>query len=193
MTRQKINKVCILSVINPTQDKAININDNVWAISTLQNDKNIYFTCLQFSYTTKLHFPYDIIYFPNDHDANAISFVLPSNNKLHVESSIETPQYKLGFSRSYSKINTFSLMQSLILSSLTDDKLQDLAHKILEMKQMSIFSINNTFTKLRTYPNNFWSSIKVKKFSTLGNHRYFSISNWYNSLSKWVILQMFLK
>ena len=97
-----------------------------------------------------------------------MSFALLSNNKLHVESSIETPQYKLGFNRSYAKVNNFNLMQSLNLSSLMNDKLQNVAPKISEMKQMSIFSINSTFTKLRTYPNNFWSSIKVEMFSIIG-------------------------
>ena len=59
-------------------------------------------------------------------------------------------------------------MISLNPSGLTDDKLKDLAHKILEKKQMSVFSINSRLTKLKTYPNNFWSSIKVKMISTIG-------------------------
>ena len=38
--KDKINKFCILpSVINQMQDEAININNNFWAISTLQNNK----------------------------------------------------------------------------------------------------------------------------------------------------------
>ena len=77
------------------------------------------------------------IYLPDRYEGNAIYFVLLSYNKLYVESSIETPQYKLGFSRSYSKMDNFSLMQSLNLSSLTDNKLQGLAYKIPEMKQIS--------------------------------------------------------
>ena len=110
------------------------------------------------------------MYLPDRCEANAISLLLPSNNKLHVESSTETPQHKLGFKRSYSKINSFNLIQLLNLTSLTDNKLQDLAHKILEMKQMSIYSINITSMasiKLRGYPNNFWPSVKVKTFSTM--------------------------
>ena len=107
-----------------------------WAISALQDNKKLYITCLQFSYTIKLCFSYDIIYLPDAHEANAISFVLPSTNKLYLESSIKTPQLKLGFNRSYKKkINNFSLMQSFNLSSLTDDKLQDLALEIPEMKK----------------------------------------------------------
>ena len=141
--KAKINSVCLLSIVNQTHNEAININDNFWAISTLQNDKILYITCLQFSYTRKLSFPYDRIYLPDECEANAMSFVLLSNNKLHVESSIETPQYKIGFNRSCSKINNLSLMQCLNLSSLMDNTLQDLAHKILEMKQMLILSINS--------------------------------------------------
>ena len=57
----------------------------------------LYITCLQFSYLIKLHFPYDIIYLPNGCEANAITFALPSNNKLNVEPIIETPEYKLSF------------------------------------------------------------------------------------------------
>ena len=116
--------------------------------------KKLLITCLQFCYTIKLCFPYNIIYLPHSCEASAISYVLPSKNKLKVDSYIETPQYKLGFSRSYSNINNLSLMQSSNLSSLIDDKLQDLSHKILEMKQMSIFSTKSTLTKLRTYPHN---------------------------------------
>ena len=46
-------------------------------------------------------------------------------------------------------------MQFLNLSSHMDDKLQDLAHKIPETKHMSIFRVNSTLTKLRTYPSSF--------------------------------------
>ena len=48
-----------------------------------------------------------------------------------------------------------------------DDKLQDLALKILEMKHVSIFNICITLTKCRTNPHNFWSLIKVKTFFTM--------------------------
>ena len=61
----------------------------------------------------KLCFPCDIIYLPYVFEANAITFVLPSNNKLNVEPTIEADEYKLGFNRSYFKINNCSLMQSL--------------------------------------------------------------------------------
>ena len=162
--KARINSICILYIINQTQDEAININDNCLAIPTLQDDQKLCITCLQFSYTIKLHFPCDIIYLPDGCEVKATSFLLQSNNKLHVESSIETPQHKLGFNRSYSKIDNFNLMQSLNLTSLIDNKLQDLAHKILEMKQMSIYSINSTLTKLTAYQYNFWSSVKWNCF-----------------------------
>ena len=54
---------------------------------------------------------YDVIYLLDGYEANAITVVFPSNNKLNVEPRIETPKYKLSFNRSYSK-NNFSLMQS---------------------------------------------------------------------------------
>ena len=59
-------------------------------------------------------------------------------------------------------------MQSLNISSLTDDTLQNSANKIPEMKHVSVFSINNTLTKIRSLPHNFWSSMTVKLFSTVG-------------------------
>ena len=58
-------------------------------------------------------------------------------------------------------------MQFLNISSFTDNRLETLADKIPEMKHVSIFSVNSTLTKLRTYPNNFWSPLKVKIFSTI--------------------------
>ena len=65
-----------------------------------------------------LHFAHDIIYVPNGCEANAITFVLPSNNKLNVEPSTEAAEYQLSFNRSYSKIKKFSLMQCFNISSL---------------------------------------------------------------------------
>ena len=47
---------------------------------------------------------------------------------------MEGPENKLGLNRSYSKINNFSLMQSLNISSVTDDRSQALAKEIPEMK-----------------------------------------------------------
>ena len=153
--KDKINKFCILSVINQTQDAAININDNFLAISTLQNNKKIYITCLQHSYSIALHFPYDIIYLPNRCEANGITFVLLSNNQLNVDSIVEATENELGFNRSYSKINNFSLMQSLDISSLTDDNLKSIANEILEMKHMSVFRINITLKRIRSLPQTF--------------------------------------
>ena len=51
---------------------------------------------------------------------------------------METTENKLGFNRSYSKINNFSLMQSLEISSLTDENLKNLANNILEIKHMPV-------------------------------------------------------
>ena len=58
----------------------------------------------------KLCFPYDIIYLPDGCEGNTITFVLPSNNKLNVESTTEATEYKFSFNRSYSRLNHFSLM-----------------------------------------------------------------------------------
>ena len=101
-------------MVDQTQDEAINIYDNLWSSSTLHDDKKVYITFLQFSYLINLHFPYDMIYPPNGCEANGITFVLPFNNKLNVEPINESPKYKLGFNRSYSKIDNFSQMQSII-------------------------------------------------------------------------------
>ena len=95
--KDKINKFCILSVINQTQDEAINTNDNFWAISTLHNSKMLYITCLQYSYSISLCLSYDIIYLPDRCEANAITFLLPSNNGQNVGSIMEAMENKLGF------------------------------------------------------------------------------------------------
>ena len=118
--KERINTFFILSVINKMEDKAFNVNDNFWPISTLQDNKQLYIICLLYSYTIKLHFPYNIIYSPDGCEVNAITFLFPSDDKLNVEPTIEAPEYKLGFNRSCTKIDHFSLTQSLNRSSLTD-------------------------------------------------------------------------
>ena len=157
-----------MSVINQAQDKVININNNVWAISTLQNNKKLYIPCLQYSYSISICFPYYIVHLPDGYEANAVTFVLPSNDRLNVNSMIKTMENKLGFNRSYSKINNFSLMQSLDIPSTSDETLKSLANKILEIKHMYVFSINNIITKLRSPPPTFWSPTKVNLLSTIG-------------------------
>ena len=94
-----------------------------------------------------------------------------SDNGVEFKSKImeNLSQHKQGFNRYYSKTDNFILMQLLNLTSFMDNKLQDIYHDILEMKQMSIYRIKSTLTKLRAYPNNFWSSLKVKMFSTMDN------------------------
>ena len=129
------NDVCILSVVNQTQDEALNINNNFWEISILQDDKKLYTTCLQYSYTIELCYPYDIIYLPDGCEANAK--LLYYHLTINIESSNEATEYILGFNRSYAKFDNFSSMQSLNISSLMDDKLQELAHKILQMKHVN--------------------------------------------------------
>ena len=59
-------------------------------------------------------------------------------------------------------------MQSLNISSLTDNGLEALASKIPEMKHVSISSINRTFTKLRSFMPNFWFPMKEKILLTIG-------------------------
>ena len=167
-TKDKINNFCMLSVISQMQDEAININDDFWAISTLQNNKKLYITSLQYRYSITHHFPYNVIYLPDGCEANAITFVIPSNKRLNVDPIMESQENKLGFNRSYPKINNFSLIQCLNISNLTDYSLQKMANKIPQMKHMSMFSINNTLMKIRSLPPNFWSSMEVKLFSTIG-------------------------
>ena len=133
---EEINKLYILSIKNQMQDTAINIS--FWAISTLQNNKKLYITCLQYSFSISLHFPYDIIYLPDTCEANVITFVLPVNIQLNVDSIMEATEIRLGFNRSCSKINNFSLLQSLDRSSLTNDNFNSIANKIPEMKHVCV-------------------------------------------------------
>ena len=163
--RDRINKFCLLSMANQMQDEAININDNFGSISTLHSDKR-FTSCLQFTSLIKLHFPYDIVYLPDVCKANAITFLLSSNNKLNLESINESPN-QLGFKGSHSKIDNFSLMQTLNILSLIDYKLEVLASKIPEMKHVSISGIMSALTKLRSFTSTFWPSMKVKLFSAI--------------------------
>ena len=151
---KRINTFCTLSLINQTQHKAININENFWAISTLESKKKLYITCLQFSYSLALQFPCDVIYLPDGCEANAITFVLPSNNHLNVHSDIKASENN----RSYSKTGNFYLIQTLNISNFCNHNLWAIATKIPEMKDSSIFSISSTLTKLRSFPTKHWSA-----------------------------------
>ena len=112
-SKSQNQRQCILSylaLLILSYDELVDCKVEIMQL-TIQVDNifaTLYITCLQFSYSIKLHFPYDIISLPNGCKASPISFVLPSNTNINVEAIIETPEYKLGFNRSYSKINNFS-------------------------------------------------------------------------------------
>ena len=59
-------------------------------------------------------------------------------------------------------------MQSLYISSLTDNGLEALASKIPEMEHVSISSINSALTELRSFTPDLWSPMKDKMFSIIG-------------------------
>ena len=158
--KDKINTFCTLSFINQTKDETININNNFWAISTMKNNRQLYITCFQYNYSISLHFPYDIVYLPDGCEANAFTFVLPSNNRLNVDSIIKTMENKLGFNRSYSEIDNFSIMQTLDISSTSDKTLISLADKILEMKHILVTYKNKVTLYYRhAYSDNYYTSI----------------------------------
>ena len=100
----RTNIFCTLSIFNQTQVKALNINEKFWAISTLESNKKLYITCLQFSYSLALWFPYDITYITDGCEANAITFILPCNKCLNVDSDIKAWENKFGLIRSYCKL-----------------------------------------------------------------------------------------
>ena len=78
------------------QDEAINMNDNFSQF--LPSIMIQRFKSPVYSFLIKLCFPFEIIYLPDGCEANAITFVLPSNNKLNVD-----PIDESGFNRLYSK------------------------------------------------------------------------------------------
>ena len=59
------------------------------------------------------------------------------------------------------------MMQYLNIFSLHDHELQVIATEILEMKHFSIFSINNTLTKLHSILISHWSTHAVKVIPTI--------------------------
>ena len=146
---KKINTFCTLSVSNQTQDKALNVNETFWVISILESNKKLYITCLQFIYSLALQFPYDVVYLPDGCEANAITFVLHSNNCFNVDSNIRASENIFGFNRWYSNIENFNLRWALNISYFHDHKLQAFATKIPKIKCFSILSLSSTLTKLR--------------------------------------------
>ena len=121
----------------------------------LKGIKKLYITCLQFSYSLPLLFPYDIIYLPDGCEANATTFILPYNKCLNVDSDIKTSENKFSFNRPNSKIENFNLMQALNISNFCNTTLLAIVDKIPEMKDSSIVSINSTLIKLRSFPKNY--------------------------------------
>ena len=78
--------------------------------------------------------------------------------RVNIDSSLKTSENRLGFNRSYYKIDNFSLMQSLNISNIKDHDLQAIVTKIPEMKHYAIFTINDTLTKQWSIPTIHWSS-----------------------------------
>ena len=132
-----MSKYCHLSVLNQTRNKAISIDKNFMAITTLSPQK-LHVSCLSDSYPFSLRNPFDIMYMPNGCEASLDSFFLPSNDKLTQE--VDSRKFIIkfvDFKRKYEKLTDFTWMQTFNLSALSNNELDSFASKIWELKRVS--------------------------------------------------------
>ena len=82
--KEKISIYCQISILNQTRDQAFTVDTNFRAIPTL-SPRQLYVTCLTYSYPLNLRHPTDMIYLPNSSEAISDSFFLPSNDEWTCE------------------------------------------------------------------------------------------------------------
>ena len=151
--KNNIEAYCSLTIKNQTRDKAVNINSNYWALTTL-TPTILQVTCLTTSYQIKVKYPYDIVYLPNSCEATTNNYLIPANDKISTEISFE--EFGLSSTKlklQYENITDFALFQKLDFPKLSQDEITHLAQQFPPLEEIKIEHIRDTLKVINeNYP-----------------------------------------
>ena len=132
--KEKISKYCLISILNQARDQA-NSRDKYMLAITIIDLRNLYLSCLTYSYLLTLRHPFNIIYLPHSCEASSHSFFLPSHYKLNHKGDGKNLSIKfINFERKYEKLSDFTLIQAINLTTTSKQELCKCASKIWKLK-----------------------------------------------------------
>ena len=171
------------------RDQVISIDKHFWAISTW-SPRELYVSFITYSYPLSLQHPFDIIYLSSSCEASSDSFFLASNDTFTQE--VDSRNLSI-WKKIWKKLSDFILILTFNLTTLSNDELDKLVAKILELKRVSyqhvkkvLKQIDNNYTLVMQ--NWLLIIISVMGISSLSWGEAWALGPWwgYKTLRLWL-------
>jgi len=151
---EQIKENCELEIENYQQDQAINLEQNIWALSVLEVPTELHITCLTYSYEIAVTTNFQLIELDNSCQAYNPNFIIPSSNIMKEEqnSSIIKDRF-LNYDPEYTSIPNFFLMQTFNLTLLSQEQISQIAVDLPPIQSISVHNISELLNPIdKDYP-----------------------------------------
>ena len=151
--KEKIQKYCTISVRKYTQDTAINLEANTWALAVLE-PTTLHVTCLTYSYQIRVKTTFQLVELENSCQAYSPNIVLPSGNQMFEKRNSSLIQQRFfNYDVQYSAIPNFFLMQTFNITKLTPVQIDALSNDLPTIDRIPVCNVTNMLKKIsKNYP-----------------------------------------
>ena len=150
---EKIKKYCTISISKYTQDTAINLEGNTWALAVLEPIK-LHVTCLTYSYQIDVKTSFKLVELENSCQAYSPNIILPSGNQMSEkrENSLIKQRF-FNYDEGYISIPNFFLMQTFNITKLSSEQIDKLSNDLPIITRTPIHNVTALLREInKNYP-----------------------------------------
>jgi hypothetical protein len=150
---ENIEQHCKMNIEEYTQDSAVNLNQNIWALSSIK-PTTLHVTCLTYSYEIEITSSFQIVELDNSCQAYNPNIILPSGNEMKETNERNLIEARFfNYELNYTSISNFFLTNTFNLTKLTPTELDALANDLPPLKQVSMKNISALMVPIdKNYP-----------------------------------------
>ena len=151
--KDKILAYCKMNIVDYQHDTAINLGQNIWALSILE-PVDLHVTCLTQSYDIRVTTNFHLIELENSCQAYSPSIILPSSNIIKSEYNQSLIEERFfNYDVKYTSIPNFFVMNVFSITQLSEDKLNELALDLPPIRAIPMRNISALLTPIdKNYP-----------------------------------------
>ena len=169
---RKIDESCSINILNQTMSYAINLHNNLWAVSVMAPEK-LRISCISKTeiYYVELHPPFKIIEIPNSCEAYSPVLLIPAYTETSAtRQNITISQRFLGFHKTYLNITDFRLINESPLARMSKEQLESLSIKLPALQDIPLPILREKLQQIdESYPYSMpiWLVILITIITTI--------------------------
>ncbi len=151
---KEIERDCKINIQEYSHDQAINLDQNIWALSILDIPTELHVTCLTYSYEIKITANFQLVELENSCQAYNPNLILPSSNIIKSQKNGSLIEQRFfNFDLEETSIPNFWLMNTFNLTKLTPEQVGQIAQDLPPLNKIDILDINKLLEPIDTdYP-----------------------------------------